>query len=94
MIECTVLGFGVRPYDFQGNKGVSYKLSVSMGDYPVDHSKGVSGQGTKVAEYKCSEKILNGVSVGYKVGLEVDDTNSRVKSAFLITDDGYYVPIE
>ena len=49
MIECTVLGFGVRPYDFQGNKGVSYKLSVSMGDYPVDHSKGVSGQGTKVA---------------------------------------------
>ena len=39
MIECEVMGFGARPYDFNGRQGTSYKISVSLGDYPVDNSK-------------------------------------------------------
>jgi len=94
MIECEVMGFGARPYDFNGRQGTSYKISVSLGDYPVDNSKNIVGQGLKLAEYKCSEKVFRAIKVGYNVALELDDSNSRVKSAMLKTDDGYYVPID
>ena len=93
MVECEILGFGARPYDFNGHQGTSYKVSVCLGEYPVKHSEGIVGQGVKYAEYKCSKNIFDSLSVGYRVRLELDDSNSRIKSAYLKTDEGYYIPL-
>ena len=93
MIECEVMGFGARPYDFNGRQGTSYKVSVSLGDYPADRAKSIIGEGLKLAEYKCSEKIFNGLNVGAIVALELDDSNSRVKSAYFKNPDGSFIPI-
>lgn len=93
MTECEVMGLGARPYDFNGRQGTSYKVSVSLGDYPADRAKGIIGEGLKLAEYKCSEKVFNGLHIGDIVALELDDINSRVKSAYLKNTDGSFLSV-
>ena len=95
MIECEVMGLGARPYDYKGRQGTSYKVSVSLGDYPSERAKGIIGEGLKLAEYKCPEKIFNGLHLGDVVALELEtvDGSVRVKSAYSKNADGSFLPV-
>lgn len=95
MTECEVMGLGARPYDYKGRQGMSYKVSVSLGDYPSDRVHGIIGEGLKLAEYKCPENIFNGLKLGDIVALELQSNNGdiRVKSAYFKTADGSFLPI-
>ena len=95
MIECEVMGLGARPYDYKGRQGTSYKVSVSLGDYPSERAKGIIGEGLKLAEYKCPEKIFNGLHLGDVVALELENNNgdTRIKSAYFKNADGSFLPV-
>lgn len=95
MTECEVMGLGARPYDYKGRQGTSYKVSVSLGDYPADRAKGIIGEGLKLAEYKCPEKIFNGLNVGDVVALELENNNGdiRIKSAYFKNADGSFLSV-
>lgn len=90
---CTVMGYGGRPYDIDGRKGVSYKISVSCGSYPVDQDRGVTGSGEICETYKCDKLLIDSVEVGFVVNLDIDTSSLdksgyyRVKSAMLRVDD-------
>lgn len=90
---CTVMGCGGKPYDIDGNKGVSYKISVICGDYPVDDSKGIIGFGEICETYKCDKRLYDSVQRGDVVNLDIDMSSLdrsgyyRVKSAMTRVDD-------
>ena len=100
---CTVLGFGSRPYDFKDDdkkqvKGVSHKVSVSCGSYPVDHEKGITGEGELCDTFKCNKILIDSVRIGDRVSLEIyypDGPNSvgTVKSAMLEVQENMFSPI-
>ena len=96
---CTVLGFGSSPYDFEKDgktlKGISHKISVSCGAYPVDHERGVSGEGELCDTYKCNQMLIDTVRVGDRVSLEIETINGvgRVKSAMYEVQDNMFSPI-
>ena len=90
---CTVMGYGGRAYEIDGRKGVSYKISVSCGSYPVDQDKGITGSGEICETYKCDKLLIDSVEVGFVVNLDIDTSSLdksgyyRVKSAMLRVDD-------
>ena len=100
---CTVLGFGSKPYDFRDDdkkqvKGVSHKISVSCGAYPVDHEKGITGEGELCDTFKCNKILIDSVRIGDRVSLEIyypDGPNSvgTVKSAMLEVQENMFSPI-
>ena len=96
MIECTVLGYSSRPYDFKDDNGrrltgTSYKVSVLFGDYPNDDT--VTGVGQRAGEYRCNENLLGSASVGDVISVEFDDKQTKIKSAMLKTGDNSFMPI-
>lgn len=97
MIECTVLGYSSRPYDFKDSSGkrltgTSYKVSVLFGDYPNDDT--VTGIGQRAGEYRCNENLLGSASVGDVILAEFDDKQTKIKSAMLKTGEGSFMSIK
>ena len=97
MIECTVLGYCSRPYDFKDSSGkrltgTSYKVSVLFGDYPNDDT--VTGIGQRAGEYRCNENLLGSASVGDVILAEFDDKQTKIKSAMLKTGEGSFMSIK
>lgn len=90
---CTVMGGSAKPWDIDGRKGISYKISVICGDYPVDDSKGIKGFGEICETYKCDERLYDSVQRGDVVNLDIDMSSLdksgyyRVKSAMMRVDD-------
>ena len=97
MIECTVLGYSSRPYDFTDTNGkrlngTAYKVSMLFGDYPNDDN--VSGVGQRAGEFRCNENLLGSVSVGDVVLVEFDDKQTKIKSAMFKTGENSFMPIK
>ena len=99
MVKCEVMGFGSRPYSFDDSKGkhlegVTCKISVRIGEYPNDKDLGMIGVGYRYCEYKCSDVLVGAVQQGDFLFIEVDDLNTKIKSALLLdSQTGFYMPI-
>lgn len=96
MIECTVLGYCSRPYDFKDNNGkrltgTSYKVSILFGDYPNDDT--LTGVGQRAGEFRCNENLLGSVSVGDVILVEFDDKQTKIKSAMAKIGENSFLPI-
>ena len=96
MIECTVLGYCSRPYDFKDNNGkrltgTSYKVSILFGDYHNDDT--LTGVGQRAGEFRCNENLLGSVSVGDVILVEFDDKQTKIKSAMAKIGENSFLPI-
>lgn len=95
---CEVVGKSKRPYELQDERGqrrsgISCRLSVHVGTYEADATQSIIGEGEQFAEYRCPETIVDGVSVGDTLAVELDDKKTRIKSAMVQIDGGGFMPL-
>lgn len=92
-MEVKVVGKMKKPYNVEGKKGISYKVSVFCGDYETDSFTGQVGEGGQYSEFKCPESVYESVMLNDELYIDVDDKKERIKSAMMKNSDGSYSPI-
>ena len=85
---CTVVGKIKKPYNIDGNSGVSSRLSLFLGDYQSDSLTGSEGVGEQYIEVKCPVGIADQLEVGDDISVELDDKRLRIKSCMIQIDAG------
>lgn len=93
-MKCVIVGKQKKPYDFDGKKGISCKVSIYINDYLTDTSNGVLGEGRRYVELRCPVFICDALKIEDSVFIETDDDLTRIKSCMIKTDDGGYFPVE
>lgn len=93
-----VVGKSKKPYELTEQngtirKGISCRISIHVGSYESDPEKGIFGDGDSYLELKVPESILDNVSIGDTLSIDLDDKKTRVKSAMLQVDNGAFMPI-
>lgn len=93
-----VVGKSKKPYELTDQngklrKGTSCRLSVHVGHYDSDPENGVFGDGELFIELKAPDSIIDNVSVGDTLSVDLDDKRTRIKSAMLQVDNGGFMPI-
>lgn len=89
----TVMGKYSRPYEINGNKGVSSRLSLFVGEYQSDPLTGAVGEGEQFIEVKCPLPFFEKISINGEYNFDLDDGKTRVKDAFVKREDGSFIPI-
>lgn len=93
----TVMGKMKKPYNVNGKSGISCRLSLYAGEYPVDERNDVYGSGDRYFELKCSVPIADAVEVDDDISFEADSEFKYIKSAMIKIDVGNgqkaFVPI-
>ena len=84
----TVVGKFKKPYNIDGNSGISCKLSLFLGEYQNDPLTGSEGVGDQYIEVKCPVSIADQVDVADDISVELDDKRTRIKSAMIQIDAG------
>lgn len=96
---CEVVGRSKRPYELTDEKtgvtksGISCRVSLHVGSYDSDVSNHVFGEGDQFIELRCPESILDNISVGDTIHVDLDDRKTRIKSAMLQVDNGGFMPL-
>lgn len=90
----TVKGKIRKPYDVNGNKGVSRRVSLFFGDYESDDFSGAVGEGEYYIEVKCPPFIFDKLVVGTDYHFYLDDGKTRIKDAFGFSSDGSLFPLD
>lgn len=89
----TVMGKFKKPYDVNGNKGVSARLSLFIGEYQSDALTGAVGEGEQFIEVKCPLMIFDQLHINGEYSFELDDGKTRIKDALVKRDDGSFVAL-
>ena len=89
----TVMGKFSKPYDVNGNKGVSYRVSIFGGEYQSDSLTGAVGEGEYFLEVKCPPDIFKALKVNGEYRLDLDDGKGKIKDALGIREDGSLFPL-
>lgn len=92
-MEVTIVGKMKKPYNVDGKKGVSYKLSVCCGEYETDSFSGQVGEGAQYFELRCAESVYESVMLNDELYIDTDDKRERIKSAMMKNPDGSFSPI-
>ena len=96
-MKATVVGKLKKPYSIDGKSGISCRVSLFCGEYNSDPVAGSSGEGERYLEVRCPLDIFDSFSLADDVSVELDDKESRIKSAMikvLVGDKYAYLPIE
>ena len=96
---CEVVGRSKKPYEIKDEmtgavkRGISCRVSVRVGSYDDDPDNSVFGEGFQYVELRCPENILDNISVGDTIHVDLDDRKTRIKSAMLQVDNGGFMPL-
>lgn len=93
-----VVGKSKRPYEMTDQngkvrKGLSCRISLRVGTYASDPDNGIYGDGYSYIELRCPESIVDNVSCGDTLSIDMDDKKTRIKSAMLQIENGSFMPI-
>lgn len=89
----TVMGKFSKPYEINGNKGVSARLSLFVGEYKSDPLTGAVGEGEQFVEVKCPLTFFDKIVVNGEYSFELDDGKTRIKDVLVKRDDGSFVTL-
>lgn len=89
---CTVMGLQSKPYEVNGSRGVSYRVSLFGGQYESDSLSGAVGVGDLFFEVKCPANFFNALEVNKEYSFDFDDKRTRIKNV-LESKDGAFYPV-
>lgn len=89
----TVMGKYSKPYDVNGNKGVSYRVSLFAGEYQSDPLTGAVGEGEQFIEVKCPPSIFEKITINGEYSFGLDDGKTKIKDALIKREDGSFVAL-
>lgn len=89
----TVMGKFKKPYEVNGNKGVSARLSLFAGEYQSDALTGAVGEGEQFIEVKCPLPLFDQIVVNSEYKFDLDDGKTRVKDVLVKREDGSFVDL-
>lgn len=89
-MDVKVVGKVKKPYSIEGKSGISCRLSLFAGDYYSDKRAGIEGEGVRYLEVRCPVDIADLLRVNDEINAEFDDKETRLKSAMIKTDNGYF----
>ena len=89
----TVMGKFSKPYDVDGNKGVSYRVSLFAGEYQSDSLTGSVGEGEQFIEVKCPLSVFEKIDINGEYSFDLDDGKTKIKDALIKRGDGSFVPL-
>lgn len=89
----TVMGKFSKPYEINGNKGVSARLSLFVGEYKSDPLTGAVGEGEKFIEVKCPLVIFDQIELNGEYQFNLDDGNTRIKDVLVKREDGSFIEL-
>lgn len=95
IMVATVVGILKKPYRLDnGKSGVSCRVSLHLGEYIADRVNNDFAAGEHFIEVKSSVKLADVLNINDVIYVELDDDQSRLKSALLRNNDGSFTPIE
>ena len=89
----TVMGKYSKPYEVNGKKGVSARLSLYVGDYQSDALSGAVGEGEQFIEVKCPLSLFGDIKVSSEYNFNLDDGKTRIKDVLVRREDGAFVAL-